>query len=152
MNFKKYEKELNKAGYFISGDQVADSRGDVVGQMDPYGEFHYSDDVMARVLCEAAQAEMIAAVVPANFDSEITLLVCTNGAATNNINVQVYHADGTEYHYLLRAHSVAGNDAYNVLTSNRLFLHSGDKIVAYKAGGTFDVSVSGKQFFNPTRT
>jgi len=90
--------------------------------------------------------------VPANHDAELTLLACTNGAATNNINVQVYHADGTEYHYLLRAHSVAGNDVYDVVTSNRLYLHAGDKIVAYKAGGTFDVSVSGKQFYNPVRT
>ncbi len=89
--------------------------------------------------------------VPANYDAELTLLACTNGAATNNINVQVYHADGTEYHYLLRANSVAGNESYNVITSNRLFLHTGDKIVAYKAGGTFDVSVSGKQYFNPVR-
>ena len=64
MNFKKYEKELNKAGYFISGDMVANSRGDVVGQMDPYGEFHYSDETMAFVICEAAQAEMIAAAKP----------------------------------------------------------------------------------------
>ncbi len=90
--------------------------------------------------------------VPANYDAELTLLACTNGAAINSINVQVYHADGTEYHYFLRAHSVAANDTYNALTSNRLFLHAGDKIVAYKVGGTFDVSVSGKQYFNPVRT
>lgn len=57
MDFKKYEKELNKAGYFISADQVTNRRGDVVGQMDPYGEFHYSDDDMASVICKAAQAE-----------------------------------------------------------------------------------------------
>ena len=60
MNFKKYEKELNKAGYFISADQVTNTRGDVVGQMDPYGEFHYSDETVAFVICEAVQAEMIA--------------------------------------------------------------------------------------------
>ena len=60
MNFKKYEKELNKAGYFISGDMVTNTRGDVVGQMDPYGEFHYSDETVAFVICEAVQAEMIA--------------------------------------------------------------------------------------------
>ena len=53
MNFKKYEKELKKAGYFISGDMVSNNRGDVVGQMDPYGEFHCSDDVMAKVICKA---------------------------------------------------------------------------------------------------
>ena len=90
--------------------------------------------------------------VPANHDAELTLLACTNGAATNNINVQVYHADETEYHYLLRAHAVAGNSVHDAITSNRLFLHAGDKIVAYKAGGTFDVSVSGKQYYNPVRT
>lgn len=57
MDFKKYEKELNAAGYTISGDMVANSRGDVVGQMDPYGEFHYSDSEMAKVICKAMQAE-----------------------------------------------------------------------------------------------
>lgn len=57
MNFKKYEKELNKAGYYISADMIANVRGDVVGQMDPYGEFHYSDDVMAKVICDAMRAE-----------------------------------------------------------------------------------------------
>ncbi len=57
MDLKKYEKELNEAGYIVSRDMVANSRGDVVGQMDPYGEFHYSDDVMAKVICKAMQAE-----------------------------------------------------------------------------------------------
>jgi hypothetical protein len=57
MDFKKYEKELNKAGYTISGDMVSNPRGDVVGQMDPYGEFHYSDDEMAKVICTAMRAE-----------------------------------------------------------------------------------------------
>jgi hypothetical protein len=90
--------------------------------------------------------------VPANFDAELTLLACSNGAAINTISVQVYHADGAEYHYLLRAHSVPANDTYNVITSNRLFLHAGDKIVTYKAGGTFDVSISGKQYYNPNRS
>lgn len=63
MDFKKYEKELNKAGYFITADQVTNSRGDVVGQMDPYGEFHYSDDVMASVICKAMRAEVEVAEV-----------------------------------------------------------------------------------------
>lgn len=65
MNLKKYEKELNKAGYFISADMVSNSRGDVVGQMDPYGEFHYSDDEMAKVICKAMQAEEAKPVVKA---------------------------------------------------------------------------------------
>lgn len=90
--------------------------------------------------------------VPANHDVELTFLLCTNGAATNKINVQVYHADATTYHYILRAHSVAGNDTYSAITSDRIFLHAGDKILAYKVGGTFDVSISGKQFYNPVRS
>jgi hypothetical protein len=48
MDFKKYEKELKKAGYIISGDMVSNSRGDVVGQM---------DHEMAKVICAAMQAE-----------------------------------------------------------------------------------------------
>ncbi len=58
MDLKKYEKELNEAGYTVSRDMVANSRGDVVGQMDPYGEFHYSDEVMASVICKAMRAEV----------------------------------------------------------------------------------------------
>lgn len=66
MDFKKYEKELNKAGYFISGDMVSNSRGDVVGQMDPYGEFHYSCDIMAKVICAVMQDEMARVVEEEN--------------------------------------------------------------------------------------
>ena len=90
--------------------------------------------------------------VPVNFDAEVTFLVCTNGSTVNTINVLVYHADHDEYHYILRDHSVAANDTYEVVTSSRLFLHADDKIVAYKTGGTFDVSISGKQYYNPVRT
>lgn len=90
--------------------------------------------------------------VPPNFDAEITFLTCTNGGATDNINVLVYHADDSSYHYILRAHSVLGNDTHDVVTSARIYLHAGDKIVTYKAGGTFDVSVSGKQYYNPNRS
>ena len=97
-----------------------------------------------------ARADVVYAV-PANHDAEITFLICTNGGSTNNISVLAYHADHTEYHYLLRAHSVAGNDSYSVITSDRIFLHAGDKILAYKGAGTFDVSISGKLFYNPVR-
>jgi hypothetical protein len=57
MNFKKYEKELNKAGYFISTDMIANSRGDIVGQMDPYGSFHSSDDTLIKIVCEPFKEE-----------------------------------------------------------------------------------------------
>lgn len=89
--------------------------------------------------------------VPANHDVEVSFLVCTNAGATNNISIQVYHADDTTYHHILRSHSVAGNDTLDVITANRLYLHAGDKVVAYKGAGTFDVSISGKMIYNPVR-
>ena len=89
--------------------------------------------------------------VPANFDAEITFLTCTNGSTTNKINILVYHADNATYHYLLRSHSILTNDTHDVVTSARIHLHAGDKIVTYKAAGTFDVSMSGKQYYNPNR-
>ena len=72
MDLKKYEKELNAAGYTISGDMVANSRGDVVGQMDPYGEFHYSDAEMAKVICKAMQAEEAKPVAKAETKKVVT--------------------------------------------------------------------------------
>lgn len=92
--------------------------------------------------------------VPANHDCEIDFLVATNGGSVQNISVLVYHADDTVYHYIIRAHSVAGNDTYKVVEADRIYLHAGDKIVAYKgsSSGTFDVSVSGRQFYNPVRS
>tara|TARA_B110000093_G_C12852551_1_gene359943 strand:+ start:711 stop:971 length:261 start_codon:yes stop_codon:yes gene_type:complete len=58
MDLIKYEKELNKAGYFISTDQVVNSRGDVVGQMDPYGEFHCSSDDVLLILSTEPKVEV----------------------------------------------------------------------------------------------
>ena len=89
--------------------------------------------------------------VPAQHDTEVEFLVATNGGSVQNISIQVYHADDTTYHYVLRSHSVAGNDAYKLVGPDRIYLHAGDKVVAFKGGGTFDVSISGKQFFNPSR-
>ena len=39
MELSKYKAELKKIGYGISADQVINSRGDVMGQCDPYGGF-----------------------------------------------------------------------------------------------------------------
>ena len=59
MNLKKYAKELKAAGYLVSKDMVTNMRGDVVGQMDPYGKFHYSDNAMALVICKAMRDEVV---------------------------------------------------------------------------------------------
>ena len=39
MELSKYKEALKKIGYGISADQVINSRGDVMGQCDPYGGF-----------------------------------------------------------------------------------------------------------------
>lgn len=111
----------------------------------------FFDSVSITATAADASADVVH-TVPANHDCEIDFLVCTNGGATNNISIQVYHADHTEYHHILRSHSVAGNDTHHVISANRLYLHAGDKILAYKNSGTFDVSVSGRTYYNPART
>lgn len=89
---------------------------------------------------------------PSNHDAEVTFLTITNGAATNTINVQFYHADDAEWHYINRLHSVAGGTSHDVLVNSTLFLHAGDIIAVYKTGGTIDATLSAKQYFNPARS
>ena len=89
--------------------------------------------------------------VPANHDAQITLAIAANAGATHTVSLQIYHVDTASYSYILRAHSVSGGESYNVLGSSRLFLHAGDKVVVHKSAGTLDVSISGKQFYNPVR-
>ncbi|MEK9895440.1 MAG: hypothetical protein VW518_03300, partial [Burkholderiaceae bacterium] len=69
---------------------------------------------------------------PPFHDAEITFLHVSNGAAsTDNISIQWYHADNTTYHTIVNAKQVAGNDVYNLITSDRLYLHAGDKITVF---------------------
>ena len=89
--------------------------------------------------------------VPNNHLAEVTFLVCTNGSTVNTMSVQVYHADDTTYHHIVNTKSIAANDTYHVVQGDIIMLHPGDKIVAYKTGGTFDVSVSGRLYYDPTR-
>ncbi len=89
--------------------------------------------------------------VPPNHDCEITFCGATNGGASGNISILVYHADHASYCYIVRDHSISGNNTYKFIESDRIYLHAGDKVVAYKGSGTIDISVSGKQFYNPSR-
>lgn len=43
-------KALSEVNYEIAADQVINSRGDVVGQMDPYGTFQTTDEVLIGVM------------------------------------------------------------------------------------------------------
>tara|TARA_B110000908_G_scaffold106399_1_gene125242 strand:+ start:4035 stop:4394 length:360 start_codon:yes stop_codon:yes gene_type:complete len=90
--------------------------------------------------------------VPSSHDAQVTLLIGANGGSTHTFSIQVYHADTTLYSYILRAHSVSGGESYNVLGSSTLYLHAGDKVLAHYSAGTLDVSISGKQFYNPARS
>ena len=90
--------------------------------------------------------------VPLSFDSEITLLIITNGdSAQHDVSIQVFHQDDQVYSHLLRDKKVEGNSTYSPIKGDILHLHPGDKILCYKKSGLVDVSVSGLNHFNPMR-
>ena len=46
----------------------------------------------------------------------------------------------------------AGKDVYNIVTSDRIHMHEGDKIVAFDgASGNIEIFISVRQFYNPSR-
>ncbi len=91
---------------------------------------------------------------PPNFDAEIDFLHITNGdTANHNISLQWYHAETNTYHHILNDKAITGKDVYNVITSDRIYLHSGDKITAFDgSSGGLEVFLSGKEFYNPNRS
>ena len=90
---------------------------------------------------------------PPNFDAEIDFLHITNGTSSvQNVSLQWYHAETNTYHHILNDKSISGKDVYNVITSDRIYLHSGDKITAFDgSSGALEVFLSGKEFYNPNR-
>lgn len=90
---------------------------------------------------------------PPNHDCTLDVLLVSNGGtASKKISIQFYHNDDSTYHNLVKEHAVAGNDIYNVFSSAQFHLHAGDKIVVYmEAGSTFDVTMSGREYYNPAR-
>ena len=90
---------------------------------------------------------------PPNHDATIDFLHISNGStSTQNVTIQWYHADTNTYHYLINDKSVAGKDVYNIVTSDRIHLHAGDKISAFDgASGGLEVFISVRQYYNPNR-
>jgi len=89
---------------------------------------------------------------PNNYDAVITFLHVSNGAAsTNNISIQWYHKEDDAYYTIVNNKSISGNDVYDMITSDRLFLHSGDKITIFNGGGSMGVTISVEEHFNPNR-
>jgi hypothetical protein len=89
--------------------------------------------------------------IPANHDAEIEFMSVSSGLGTNGISIEVFNADNSDYTYILRDLTMTANTYERVITSATIHLHAGDKVVAYKGAGTFDVSISGKLFYNPVR-
>ena len=91
--------------------------------------------------------------VPNNHDATVEFLHISNGAAsTDNVSIQWYHKEDNTYYTIVNGLSIGGNDIFNVITSDRLHLHAGDKLTAFNGGGSnMGVTVSAKEYFNPSR-
>ena len=89
---------------------------------------------------------------PANHDITIDMLMVTNGASTSQkITIEFFNLNNTTYHNFIEAKTLAGHTSLNVLDGARMHLHAGDKLVCSKDGGTLDVTMSGRLYFNPNR-
>lgn len=91
--------------------------------------------------------------VPNFHDATVEFLHISNGAvSTDNVSIQWYHKETNTYYTILNNKSISGNDVYNMITSDRLHLHAGDKITAFNGGGSnLGVTVSVKEYYNPAR-
>ena len=90
---------------------------------------------------------------PPNHDATIDFLHVSNGStAIRKITLQWYHADTDTYHFLLNDTAISGNDVYNLISSDRIHLHAGDKIGAFDGvSASLEVFISVKQYYNPNR-
>lgn len=90
--------------------------------------------------------------VPNFHDATIEFLHVSNGgASTDTVSIQWYHKEDNAYYTIVNNKSVPGQDVYNMITSDRLHLHAGDKIVVFNGGGNMGVTLSAIEYYNPTR-
>ena len=90
---------------------------------------------------------------PLNYDATIEFLHVSNGSnSTKNFTIEWYHADKDTYHPIINDKSISGNDVYNIVTSDRIHLHAGDKIGAFDGtSGQLEIFISIRQYYNPNR-
>lgn len=90
---------------------------------------------------------------PPYHDATVEFLHISNGASsTDNVSIQWYHKEEDTYYTIVNNKSISGNDVYNMITSDRLHLHAGDKITAFNGGSdNLGVTVSVKEYYNPAR-
>ncbi len=91
--------------------------------------------------------------VPNNHDATVEFMHISNGASsTDTVSIQWYHKDDNAYYTIVNGKSIGGNDIFNVITSDRLHLHAGDKLTAFNGGNSnMGVTISVKEYFNPNR-
>ena len=115
----------------------------------PYNTATESVEITATV---GGASSDVVYTCPNNHDAIITFLHISNGAAsTDNVSIQWYHAEDNAYYTIVNNKSVSGNDVYNMITSDRLYLHQGDKITCFNGGGTIGVTISVEEHYNPNR-
>lgn len=62
MNFSKFEKQIEKAGYKVHNDQVIGAAGDVVALVDGHGEVHSKDGDFLELLVNLVYEDEVVVV------------------------------------------------------------------------------------------
>jgi len=111
-----------------------------------------TNSVIVTATTGGASADVVYTCPPFH-DATIDFLHISNGSSsTQNITLQWYHKDTNTYHHLLNDKSIAGKDVYNVVTSDRIHLHAGDKIAAFDGvSNNLEVFISVREMYNPAR-
>ena len=110
-----------------------------------------TESVAVTATSGGASADVLYTVPPFH-DATVEFLHVSNGAAsTDNVSIQWYHKENNTYYTIVNNKSIAGNDTYDVISANRLHLHTGDKIVVFNGGGSIGVTISCKEYYNPAR-
>ena len=110
-----------------------------------------TESIAVTATSGGANADVLYTVPPFH-DATVEFLHVSNGAAsTDNISIQWYHKEDNAYYTIVNNKSIGGNDVYNMITSDRLHLHAGDKIVVFDGGGSLGVTISCKEYYNPAR-
>ena len=110
-----------------------------------------TESIAVTATSGGANADVLYTVPPFH-DAPVEFLHVSNGASsTDNISIQWYHKEDNAYYTIVNNKSISGNDVYNMITSDRLHLHAGDKITVFNGGGSLGVTISCKEYYNPSR-